>query len=259
MNDAIPSATARAVLGRFTAALFSEPDATWKARFLDTGIADELRESFESLNLPESLLRRVLDSLDDVAVLQRERIALMGHTVRSSCPPYELEYQRGEVFYQAQLLADIAAFYRAFGLEGAGPLIERPDHFVAEWEFLSIAAAKEAQALNERNDAAALACTDAQESFLRDHAAAWMPAFLHRIRRASGNGFYGRAAALAEALLKHWRSHFQVALGPDWLELRPAEEADFDMTCGGGAGGTVELGARLAAGLNRSSTDASGH
>ncbi len=256
MNDAIQSATARAVLGRFTAALFCEPDEAWKARILDASVVAELRCALESLKLPAQLLDGIRDSLNDVALLQQERIALMGHTVRSTCPPYELEYQRGEVFYQAQLLADIAAFYHAFGLQGAGPLVERQDHFVAEWEFLSIAATKEAQAHAQGNDAAASACTDAQAHFLRDHAAAWMPAFLHRVECDRGDGFYGRAAALAQELLKHWCGRSDVPLGPDWLELRPAEEEDFDMACGAAGGGTVELGARLAAGMNRSSTDA---
>src|SRR3989304_5935155 len=70
------------------------------------------------------------------------------------CPPYETEYGRRHGVGQAQGLADIAAFYNAFGLTtSAGG--ERVDHVSAELEFLAVLAPKEALALGRAGAALA--------------------------------------------------------------------------------------------------------
>ncbi len=247
-------ANARAVLGRFVAELLAEPDELWRARMRDEQVFQEARTAAVILGVDERLLAAARTAAVPQHVRDR-RGAILGHTARSECPPYELEYARRDVFQQAHALADIAAFYRAFGLE-VHERGERHDHFTAQWEFLSLCAWKEAN-VDELLDAdppeisrAREACRDAQRAFLKDHAARWMPAFFARLRKADADGFYGRAADLAEALLSAWCEEFGVCLGPDWLELRPEDEEDLQMECGPGTGpGQVALGPTLAAAM----------
>ena len=69
-------------------------------------------------------------------------------------------------------LADIAGFYRAFGLE-VEPGGERVDHIAAELEFMHFLAVKEALA-NERGETEkAEICRDGAASFLSDHLGRW--------------------------------------------------------------------------------------
>jgi TorA maturation chaperone TorD len=164
--------------------------------------------------------------------------------VRSSCPPYELEYRTAEVFQQSQTLADIAGFYRAFGCDAAGSLTERADHIASEWEFLALLAWKESIA--KRDDQVAC-CIDAQASFLQEHAAVWMPAFFSRIRQAEPGSFLAHLASLADLVLRDWCEALNVSIGSAWLELRPITEEDSTITCG--TPGAVELGPTLAAAM----------
>ena len=250
MSDELTVPIARAMLARFVAELFADPDEAWAARLSDETVHRELEAAARTLSLSESTLRAVLDSPASVNALAERHSALLGHTVRAECPPYELEYARSDVFQHAHSLADVSAFYRAFGMETGGPMSERADHIVAEWEFLTVCALKQSRAQETAMVEAAEQCLDAQRAFLKDHAAIWMPAFFGRLRRAEPEGFLSRAADLAEALLREWCAALGVPLGPDWLELRPAEEEDLSINCGPGPGpGQVQLGPALSEAL----------
>lgn len=245
-------ALARAKLGRALAALFCDGGETIPARLNRPAVRAEIEAAAERLGLPAAMVSAVFDRPGDltehVEALQR----LGGHAVRSECPPYELEYQRGEVFHQSQTLADIAGFYAAFGLACTGPLAERPDHFVAQLEFLSILAQREALAL-ERGDAEGIdCCRRAQASFLCDHAGRWMPAYLARVRRAAPESTAAAAADLGEAVLRTWCDRFNTPPGPAWIELRPVDEEDATITCGAPDAAEVELGPTLAAAMEGS-------
>lgn len=243
----VTQAWARATLARMVAELFAEPDATWSDRFTDFQVMSECRRALFELGLSTECIPPVPTRED--ALIQRD--CLFGHTVRSACPPYELEYGQREVFQQSQMLADVAGFYSAFGLQTAGPLAERPDHVVAEWEFLALLAMKEAAAEKGGDRAGIDCCRNAQRDFLRDHAASWMPAFGARIRKTEPNGFFAQVSTFAGMVLKHLCSEFDVRSGPSWLELRSIEDDDTTISCGaGGAAPIVELGPTLAAAIN---------
>src|SRR5262249_52628787 len=156
---------------------------------------------------------------------------------------------RGEIFQQSQSMADIAGYYAAFGVQAGGAVAERPDHIVAQWEFLSELARRQASAAGGNIDGAHV-CVEAQRSFLKYHAAAWVPAFFNRVRQTEPARFYARAADVAEAVLRHWCEALHVPLGPRWIELRPISEDDSSITCGAPGESPVELGPTLAAGLN---------
>lgn len=198
------------------------------------------------LGIDGSLVERVRQQLRRPEQIADERGALFGHTVRSACPPYELEYGSSEVFQQSQALADIAGFYGAFGVQLSGSLAERPDHVVPEWEFLGLLSIKEAQAIAAGRVDAAVCCRDAQRAFLKDHAAIWMFGWFNRLRRARPDGFAATVADLAEAVLRGWCQTRDVQIGADWLELRTVTDEDSTITCGAPGAAEVELGPRLA-------------
>jgi hypothetical protein len=91
------------------------------------------------------------------------------HAARGRCPLNEIEYGdiKADPLFQPHRLADLAAFYRAFGLEVAEDADERHDHICLELEFMCVLAAKEAYALEHQLDAEVLTlCRDAQKRFL---------------------------------------------------------------------------------------------
>lgn len=129
------------------------------------------------------------------------------------CPPYETAYETRDVFRMTDVMADVAGFYAAHGLVIGGVERERPDHVLAECEFMSFLATKEAVAIEAGRDDAAEECRRSSAMFLQDH--------LGRFAEAFG----GRAAALAESplhaaagrLLASW-----VTDDMDHLEVTPA-------------------------------------
>jgi TorA maturation chaperone TorD len=194
-NTPTPSdADRRAFTWRWLAAAFSYPDA-------------EIREWLEGKPTPEAYLR------------------IFGHTVKGDCPPHELEYGslHADKLYQPHLLADIAGFYRAFGLELTPEATDRVDHIALEAEFYAVLCAKEAYArvhgLPELDQ-----CLDAQKKFLRDHLARWTPAFSRRVERHTTEEFYQHAARLLrETVLAECARH-GVRPGNDDVQLRPVDE-----------------------------------
>lgn len=252
MNASSEIPLARAALARFVAACFGESPEPPLSALTTIETRKTLRDAASALGISHDLIDGVLDTIPEPSAMQEARGRLLGHTVRSKCPPYELEYKRVEVFQQAQDLADIAAFYRAFGLEASGPESERADHIVPQWEFLSVVAYKEAIAAEEANQDGSECCRDGQRAFLRDHASFWMPAFFHRVKDAEPDGFHAGVVSLAAAVLETWCDSLQVPLGPQWLDLRPVEDDDMSITCGGAEiGGMVELGPRLSEAMER--------
>jgi TorA maturation chaperone TorD len=115
--------------------------------------------------------------------------ALFGGTVL--VPPYEGSYERDPV-RQGREMADVAAFYRAFGAEAHGPAHERPDHAGCELEFLSFL---ELKRLESREADAELA-GEILSAFLRDHAGRWLPAFFEEVRVAAVSAPYYAALAV---------------------------------------------------------------
>lgn len=248
-SESSAPALSRAVLARYLSELFSEPDDAWLIRMNSDETRWEIRRSAESLGLSIGNANPI--AIPDVEDVLAERNRLFGHTVRSACPPYELEYGRGEVFQQSQSLADLAGFYSAFGFQSTGPLSERPDHLIAEWEFLSVLALKESIADHAGDTDAAQCCREAQRAFLADHAATWIPSFCNRLRAARPSPFFLALTNLADSLLESWCGALRVSTGPAWLELRPVDDDDLTISCGAdGDVQRVELGPTLAAALD---------
>ena len=124
--------------------------------------------------------------------LRAEYDRVFGLVVPKECPPYETEYHpTQETFVRSQQMADIAGFYRAFGIEPAQSSPERPDHLALELEFMAFLLTKKRLALAavELDPEAAeqvSICDRAQRDFFRDHLAWWVPSFAAGLRRKAG-------------------------------------------------------------------------
>ena len=140
----------------------------------------------------------------------------------------EIEYGdiKADPLFQPHRLADLAAFYRAFGLEVADDAGERHDHICLELEFMCVLAAKEAYALEHQLDEQQLAqCRDAQKKFLREHLGRWTPAFTRRLVAATSEPNLRALAQFTQAFIEAECARFGVNPGSEDLLLRPVDES----------------------------------
>jgi putative dimethyl sulfoxide reductase chaperone len=155
-------------------------------------------------------------------------VAAIGHAARGSCPVNEIEYGdlKADPLFQPHRLADLAAFYRAFGMELGTSADERHDHLSVELEFMSVLAAQEATLANGvLNGDALTVCLNAQRQFLREHLARWTPAFARRLHRAAGDRPLGTLSLFTLAFIEYECDLFGVTPGSAELLLRPADKA----------------------------------
>ena len=127
-------------------------------------------------------------SLPEEETLQREYLRLFSLSVAGGIPPYETEYGHKDVFFKTQRMADIAGFYRAFGMEIADA--ERADFIGAELELMHWLTFKEDKALAEGKKEEAGICRDAAVKFMQDHLGRWAGYFANQIRHNARLPFY---------------------------------------------------------------------
>jgi len=239
--------TARQVLYRYLSLAFSDPrSGCW------TSLANP--DLQECVNMAATLIRsepaarapelgpgeRPLESLDPgrifssipsaAAELNSEYERVFGLLVSGSAPPYETEYVDGKfTFQRSQQLAEIAGFYRAFGLEVSDESPDRQDHVALELEFMAVLIGLESRAARHGGTDCARAniCRDGQQRFLENHLIWWVPAFARLLERELPNGFYTAAGDFLTAFLPAERVLVDVTIpnvasGPSLLE-RPEE------------------------------------
>ena len=164
----------------------------------------------------------------DAGTLAAQHVALFDGAVR--CPPYEGAYGPAQLGGKAAQLADIAAFYQAFGLEPAGTEAELPDHVAVELEFMAALALKEAWALAEDNRDGVDVTRQAAAAFLDAHLGRWGASLAARVRGA-GSPFHETASALVAAWLEVDAADLGVT--PDVLSPGETDDRDGDapFTC----------------------------
>lgn len=125
-----------------------------------------------------------------------------GLVVSGACPPYETEYIHSRfTFQRSNAMADVAGFYRAFGMATAAQSPERPDHLSLQLEFMATLCGLEERAATDASGNALKAriCRRAQRRFLEEHLAWWAPAFARLLGHAAGGTFYAAAGDLLRA------------------------------------------------------------
>ena len=162
---------ARQTLNRFAALTFLDPRAgAWErlrglaGPTLLTDAAELVRGEARAASIELARGELPPERLDPADVLKRlpsierelndQYEAAFGLLLSGSCPPYETEYVNSKlVFQRSNGLADIAGFYRAFGLEPSAELPERDDHIALELEFMAYVAGLRAAATGKRSAA----------------------------------------------------------------------------------------------------------
>jgi TorA maturation chaperone TorD len=202
-----PSGRDRALAYGALACLLLPPMASQVEALRGEGLPN-LRDAMARMGAEPDLVERVerlaarLDGAE-LEKLDRTYQEIFDPSGGLRCPPNETAYtavtpQHGMT--KSFELADIAGFYRAFGVE-VTPGTERPDHIAVELEFMHLLAVKEmVAAAREDGEEHARICRDARATFFRDHLGRWFTPFCERLRE-EGGPLYGEAAAVLEGFL----------------------------------------------------------
>jgi DMSO reductase family type II enzyme chaperone len=227
----IDVAVTRSYVYRFLAAAYGDPTPTgWNWLTSEDTVA-AMRSATQTLGEPLAVAAQTFISTLGSAGFElflNAYLAAFGHAARGSCPLNEIEYGdiKADPLFQPHRLADLAAFYRAFGLEVAEDAGERQDHICLELEFMCVLAAKEGYALDKQLDAAQLGqCHEAEAKFLREHLGRWTPAFSRRLAAATHEPALTALAAFTRAFIESDCARFEVGSGSEDLLLRPVDEA----------------------------------
>jgi putative dimethyl sulfoxide reductase chaperone len=243
LQAAIDFALARSFLYRFLAKAYEDPsEDAWA-----TLTGEELRPAVAAAALTLATRTPVLaesahafferlrsETLEDHLSVY---VACFGHAARGRCPMNEIEYGdlKADPLFQPHRLADLAAFYRAFGMSLSEDAHERHDHVCLECEFMCVLAAKEAYALEHDLGPEQIGiCRDAERKFLREHVGRWTPAFARRLQAMAGDSALGVLATLTGVFVAAECARFGVAPGSEDLLLRPADPQAESLcaTCG---------------------------
>lgn len=226
--------SARRAIYRYAALAFADPLAGTFPRLADERSLECLEAACELLRevpaavaatlargelrlerlTPDALLSRLPDEAHELNS-QYERT--FGLLVTSACPPYETEYIDGKLSFQrAQNLADVAGFYRAFGME-LGNYPDRPDHIALELEFVALLIDLEERS---RTEAQFHVCRIAQADFVRSHLAWWVPTVARLLAKESPDSFHAAAGQLLCAFLPAERA--LLGIEPQFAHAQPS-------------------------------------
>jgi len=152
----------RAVRMAVAATVTAYPDADFHTR-LDTLRAQHL--SATGADLPPAVAELQQIPADDLASLYLSTFELGA----AANPLHGTSYGQGQGPARGNVLADISAFYLAFGLASGGSTMELADHLAVQLEFYSVLLLK-LLALDEGGDVEGVEVVRAaQAGFLRDH------------------------------------------------------------------------------------------
>jgi DMSO reductase family type II enzyme chaperone len=220
---------ARSFLYLFLARALDYPTPEAWDWLADSKTTRTLRSASEAVGLP-GLANELIGRLESSSYenFRSSYVSSFGHASRGPFPPNEIEYGelKADPLFQPHRLADLAAFYRAFGLELCDECDERQDHIAMELEFMAVLAMKEAYAFETSPDGEELAvCRDAEKKFLREHLGRWSPAFARRLGRAWDGEVLGVLAELLRRFVELDCASHGVRPGSEDLLLRPVDDS----------------------------------
>lgn len=125
------------------------------------------------------------------------------------CPAFETAYFGNDAQQQTHRMADIAGFYRAFGVDATSGGF-RPDELPVELEFMAYLCRKEAYAIEHLGPPRAGQARKAQRLFLEEHLGRWGGVFGRKLAaKVPAGHFYG----LAGETLAEWLAAEAARLG----------------------------------------------
>jgi TorA maturation chaperone TorD len=93
-------------------------------------------------------------------------------------------------------------FIEAAGFDYAIEFHDLPDHLAVELELMRNLWAREAEAIENSDNAAAIAARDLRTTFVRNHLVRWLPLFCDKVAAGSQHLFYAEIAKLAKELVQ---------------------------------------------------------
>lgn len=214
----------RSAIYELLSRLLSPPDPEHGRRAL------EISFTLSRADVLPDVFRKLTEALAQIGAneIEREWQSTFGLTDGGPLSLCETEYGMAHIFQKSNTLADIAGFYRAFGVDRTDGA-ERPDHLSVELEFLSFLAAKEAHALEAGREYQAETCRSAERLFLSEHTGRFAPGLFRRM--VDGGGFYGIAAETGLAAVEHLMAEHGIAM-PDQLAPSGPSSPEEPLACG---------------------------
>jgi len=167
----IESAFAGASLYRFLSLAFTYPGEKEHQALLQAlepaGVAASLASPAVVAALDAAA--KVLRSLERAWLVDQHR-DIFTLSASPDCPLNECAYGAKHIYQEVQALADLAGFYRAFGVQAGA---SRPDELSAELEFCYLLSLKEGLARERRALKEAEICRRALQAFLSEHLGRW--------------------------------------------------------------------------------------
>lgn len=223
--DAAADLVARGTVAKVLSYALSDPDDATRRYLRGTAGADLERAA--ALVSARARLRKAIEGLRaSVSDLRGGEAAAL--FAKAGAPPYETEYGMAHVFMKVQSMADVAGFYRGFGLAPSEHARERPDHLAAEIEFLHFLLLQEAMAHTEGRMDAAKVARRARSTFLRDHLGTWGPGYLDKVAESDPRSPAARVARIGSRFLRAEARRVRAAVrsGPPVRNPQPSPEQE---------------------------------
>lgn len=224
----IDEALGLSVLYRLLASMALYPEPVSVARLKDGDTKLMATEALRSSNAEEGVCKafdRLLMVAQSTSPIewQSEYVSVFGHAASKDCSPYASDYGVGSVFQQAQKLADLSAYYAAFGLQTQRE--ERADHIAVELEFMGYLCHRQAVCIAEtRSEENSAQLDEAKKEFMRQFLAPWAFSFCGLVAKTAeavdSSLFLSWSDAL-EGLLSMERDRFKIGASSTFTNLEP--------------------------------------
>ena len=166
--------------------------------------------------------------------IEADHVRLFTLSSSPDCPSFESAFFSGDPIQQTNRMADIAGFYRAFGVDAGAPGF-RPDDICVELEFMGYLCRKQVYAAEHLGAPRVGQTLRAQRMFLEEHLGQWAGALGGRIAVRADHEFYREAGtALAHwisedcQLLRAFPPQVATAPSPDWASAELADVPETD-------------------------------
>lgn len=203
-TQAVHSARARSVAYNVVAELLLSPNDSTEAELTSGRLRQDLSEAVDDLGVDASALLERLATTPNTTkrALEREQMRVFGPTIGQDHAPYSTEYDPNGKFRKEHELADIAGYYKAWGLAIDENLHERFDHFGIEADYLAFLSLKEAYALIEGEPERAAEVRSTADRFAKRYIAAAAREFADRLERTDENGLFTAVAGFLVEMLR---------------------------------------------------------